>query len=276
MSGTSNNPVAESFTSDHGTAEFFNVEIGYYHAIVSGEGIQETDSDNFEVDSRRFAQTVTVRVHRSVESGQGTSGSTVSLAELNVPIDARVQFDQAAALIAKQSWQEAIARLQKAVEIYPKYVQAYTNLGVGYAHVADWAREREALNKALEIDDNYAPALVNLGTLEIREKHYDAAEGLLSRATASDPSNVQALTLLAQSQLLGVHYDAAIATARKAHGRAHEGYAIVHYIAARAFQHQNRTADAIAEFKVMLEEEPTGARADAVRKELAEMESKGH
>jgi len=56
----------------------------------------------------------------------------------------------------------------------------------------------------------------------------------------------------------------------------HAQFAIVHYVAARAYQRENRTSDAIAEFKILLQEEPTGARSDAVRKELAEMESKGH
>jgi len=50
---------------------------------------------------------------------------------------------------------------------------------------------------------------------------------------------------------------------------AHAGYASVHYISARALLDENRTQDAVSQFQLMLTEEPTGARADAVRKELA-------
>jgi hypothetical protein len=51
---------------------------------------------------------------------------------------------------------------------------------------------------------------------------------------------------------------------------------VVHYIAARAFRRENRPSDAITEFERLLQEEPSGRRAHAVRKELAEMENRAH
>jgi len=261
----------EAYTDDHGEAEFSGLGIGTYHIVVSGDGIQETDSGVFVIDERKTTQSIMISVRRTAEGEQGQRprGGTVSAEDLRIPHEASDQFNQAAVLMSKQAWKEAIPKLQRAVAIYPKYVDAYTDLGVVYSRLGEWDQEREFLTKALNINDHFVPALLNLGMLEIRQKHYSDAEVLLARASAADPTNMQILALLAQTQLLDTHYEAAVATSQKAHSMPHAGYAIVHYISARALLHENRTQEAVSQFQLMLTEEPTGARADAVRKELA-------
>ena len=178
--------------------------------------------------------------------------------------------------MAKADWAGAIGRLNQAIAIYPAYAEAYNNLAAAESHLGNRNRAREALQKAISVNDHFAPALVNLANLEQRDQNHQAAETLLTKAVAIDPSNAETLTLLCRAQLLDKHYDAAIATAHRVHAMPHGSFAMVHYMAARAYQREGRTSDAIAEFKTLLQEEPTGARADAVRKELAELESKAH
>lgn len=277
MNGASNNTVDEAYTDEHGEAEFSRIAIGSYHIVVSGEGIQDTDSGVFDVDERKTTQSIMISVRRKGEGEQHQGlGATVAAADLHIPDEASTEFNQATALMSKESWKDAIPKLQRAVAIYPKYVDAYTDLGVVYSRLGQWDLERESLNKALSINDHFAPALLNLGMLEIRQKHYADAEGLLQKASAGDPANVQILALLSQTQLLDKRFDAAVASCEKAHSLPHTGFAIVHYIAARAFLHENRIQDAIAQFKTMLQEEPTGARADAVRNELNVLQASAH
>ena len=113
---------------------------------------------------------------------------------------------------------------------------------------------------------------MNLGMLSIVEKKYTEAEDLLGQGSASDPANPQILMLLAQAQLLTGHYDQAIASKAKLHALPHhEKYAKVHYIAARAFEHENNAPEAVAELQTLLTEQPDGPLADAVRKELTNL-----
>jgi hypothetical protein len=72
---------------------------------------------------------------------------------------------------------------------------------------------------------------------------------------------------------LNHNYDQAIASSRKLHSIANTAHALAHYIAARAFEHQNRQDDAVTEFQTFLVEEPTGVRADAVRKEMSGLQA---
>jgi len=272
--------IAEGFCDDAGAVEFNAVPIGTYHLIVSGEGLQETDSGSFEVDSRKTTQSIFVAVRKTGENrdaaGEKRGGPSVSVNQLKIPEDARNKLNEATQLMVKADWAGAIGRLNQAIAIYPAYAEAYNNLAAVQARLGNLNQARESLQKATSVDDHFAPGFVNLGHLEEREQKFQAAETQFAKAAAIDPSNVETLTLLCRAQLLDKHYDSAVATAHKVHAMPHTAFAIVHYIAARAFQRENRTSDAIAEFKTLLQEEPSGARADAVRKELADMESKAH
>jgi tetratricopeptide (TPR) repeat protein len=278
MSSASNNPIAEQFTNDLGEVEFYGIDEGDYHVVVMGEGIQDADSGIFEVDGRKGSQSISITVQRTGESAHAARHGTpsISVNQLKIPSDAKSKYDEASQLMAKADWAGAIGRLNQAIAIYPAYAEAYNNLAAAQARLGNRTRAREALLKAISVNDHFVPGLVNLAHLEEREQHYQAAEALLSKAVAVDPSNAETLTLLCRAQFLGKHYETAIEVAHRVHAMPHGSFAIVHYIAARAYQRENRGSEAIAEFKTLLEEEPSGARADAVRKELAGMDNKTH
>ncbi|MGA7928715.1 MAG: tetratricopeptide repeat protein, partial [Candidatus Sulfotelmatobacter sp.] len=183
------------------------------------------------------------------------------------------EFDKANELIARQDWNHAKDELMKALAIYPQYADAYNNLGVVYARLGDGAHEREVLQKAVSLNDHLASAFVNLGKMDIKERNFPAAETQLAKAANINPNDAQTLMLLANVELLNQHFDAAIAHCNKVHSMPHDSQTLVHYIAARAFEHENRLADAAVEFRTFLQEEPSGARADAVRKELSALEN---
>jgi len=273
ISGSNGTQLKQTYTNDRGGAQFFSVPTGTYQLSVSGQSIQPTVSDMFEVDPRRGTQSIFVRVKPAAENGEANStkggGPTVSAGDLKVPEDASKEFDKATKLIAKQEWQKAIDPLNKALALYPGYAEAYTNLGVVYARLGDSEKEREALQKAIAANDHFAPAFVNLARLEIKDHNLVAAEADLKQAISIDPTDAQSLALLAQVQLLDHHYEDAIASASKVHSMSHDAYALVHYVAARACEHLNRLPDAVAEFKLFLTEEPSGERATAAREEMA-------
>ena len=273
LSGTSGTQVMEAYTDQRGTADLANVPVGTYQISVRGQTVQPTTSDFFDVDERRSTQTVFVRVRPAAEdNSQASAGPAIAVRDINIPESASKQFDQATEAMNQQDWRKAVTYLGEAVAIYPKYVEAYTNLGAAYEHLGDPVREREALTKALAADGHFAPALMNLGMLSMIEKQYGEAEDELGRASAGDPANPQILMLLAQAQLLNKHFDQAIASAQKLHTLPHhEKYAKVHYIAARAYEHENRAADAANELQEFLSEQPSGPIADAVRKELSNL-----
>jgi tetratricopeptide (TPR) repeat protein len=274
MQGPSSTPVETTFTNDAGKADFWNIPIGTYHVVVSGEGIQTTDGELFELDARQVSQSqyVTVREMSAEDPKPMASKSgTVSASDLNIPAKARKELDKANEAMGRQDWNKAAELLNQAIAIYPQYVGAYNNLGVVYSRLNDTAHEQEALEKAISLDEHFAPAYENLAKLYLRQKEFSQAETLLGKALTVDPNNGQNLTLLADTQYMERHYDDAIASARKAHGLPNVHPSVVHYIAGKAYEQENRKGEALAEFQTFLKEEPNGPRADHVRSDIARM-----
>lgn len=274
MVSAGSTPVGETYTSDSGTTDFDDVEVGNYHLIVSGQGIETTDSGIFEVDSRRGTQFQTVVVKPTQDPSQANApgAPTVAVTDMNLPKAAVKEFDKASELIAKQEWKKAVDELNRALVLYPQYVKAYNNLGVVYARLGDRASERTALEKAVSLDDHFAPAWVNLARMAIVDRDFTIAESLLDKAIALTPTDSETLVILANVELMNLHYDQAIASSRKAHSLGGDSHSLVHFIAARAYEHENQIPDAVTELQTFLREEPTGERADAARRELVSLQ----
>jgi tetratricopeptide (TPR) repeat protein len=263
-------PAAEGAANDRCEVEFFNVPSGTYRLNVSGQTIADADGGTIEMNPSKEAEfEITVRRPGDVERNAGAPvNAFVSVPELAIPPRAKKEFDKANELMAKQDFPKAIERLNSAITIYPAYANAYNNLGVIYARLGDRVHEREALEKALSINDHFAPAYVNVGRMEIAAGDFADAEKALNQAASCDPTDAMALVLLSYSELMDKHFDEAIATSHKAHGL-QAPHSTVHEVAARAFEQKRDAVNAAAELEEFLKEEPTGARADAARKELA-------
>jgi tetratricopeptide (TPR) repeat protein len=267
--------VAQDLTNAECEVYFGNVAAGSYHVAVSGTGIEQSDSRTFDVDSTGH-QDVEVNIKHAERVNQsgptGPASPLVAAVDLSIPERARKEFDKANQFVTKGNWQKAIERLNKAIAIYPQYAQAYNNLGVAYGHLGDRVRNTEALQKAIRLNDHFAPAYLNLARLAIVDRDFPQAEVLLNKATAIDPGDAQILGALANMELLNHHYEQALATCRRAHSTARGVHAVVHYVAARIFEQENRPLDALAELRVFLSEEQSGPRADAARKEIVALQ----
>lgn len=275
MEGSTAAAVVTTYTNDIGEADFNGIPIGDYHVEVTGDGIQDTVSDTFQVDERKVTQAQYVTVRKIEDSGPkpvSARGGMVSAADLNVPDKARKELDKANEAMSMQEYKKALEHLNKAITIAPQYATAYNNLGVLYARTKDFAHEEEALKKAVSLDEHFAPALVNYGKLCLQQKNFPQAEDLLQKAVSVEPTNAESLMLLADAEYMNRHFDAAIVSAEKAHTSEREHPSFVHYIAARAYQQENNQQRALAEFQVFLKEEPQGPRADHVRGDIVKIQ----
>jgi tetratricopeptide (TPR) repeat protein len=266
-----NFPVAMDFTNSSGAAEFDDLAPGQYRAKVSGDGIQNAESEVVEVNDWNVFMSATVVV-QSATAGPTGGGAVVAAVDLNVPDKAIKEYDRGNEEMAKKHWSKAIDHFNRAIQIYPKYSAAYNNLGAAYGGQGQRDRQRQALQKAISANDHCVPALINLAHLEMGDKQITEARSLLNKAVAADPTNVEALSLLAEVEVQQGQYQQAIEETQKVHALPHQHFAIVHYTAASAYEREGLIQNAIAELHVYLQEDPQGSRADLVRKVLPAME----
>lgn len=268
--------VIDLFNQGDGMVVFSQVLPGRYRLKMEGETIRELTTDIFEVQPRQQSVVQWVQVQpKNSESAGNTSGEAmISAVELNAPPKASSEYAKGMEALAKGDLKKATERFEKAVELYPKYGFAWSNLGLVRIRLKDTAGAREAWLKAIAVDDKLVSAYVNLARLDLEENKLTTAGDGIAKALQVDPTNVEALALLANQQLRSGQYEKAVATADKVHSMPHEHLAEVHLIAGDALQHENKTTEAIAQYDLYLREDPKGPKVAQARAAMAQLEAR--
>lgn len=87
----------------------------------------------------------------------------------------------------KEKWSEAVAELNKALEINPRYAYAYNVRGVVYANKGQLDRALSDFNKVIEINPGDAHAYNNRAKLYVSKGQLDRALSDYSKAIELDP-----------------------------------------------------------------------------------------
>jgi Tfp pilus assembly protein PilF len=267
--------ITAMFTNSNGMAIFANLPGGDYRLRVSGPGIEETVTGSFYIDARARNHTERVVVRPSVSSPPVVeTGPSVAVVDLKVPKPARQAVDKGVNAFNEGKFDEARQHFEKAIETYPSYATAYNMLGLTFLKQRERQQGQQAFEKAIELNDNFADAYMNLAKIHFHEQKYSLSAPLLEKSIAAEPRNPEALTYLTQLELLGNNYEKAAAYARRVHELPHQEYAIVHFMAARALRALNRRSDAVAEYKLFLQEAAgKHANSSLARQELAQLEN---
>jgi tetratricopeptide (TPR) repeat protein len=270
-----NVPVQDTFSTRDGTVTFHAVSPGNYHLKVDGPEIEEMVTPTFSIYDRERMHNEWVHVvPKKDANGNGAPGGMVSAAELNIPPKAKSEMDKGMEAFEQGDLKKAKAKLEKALEIYPKYSRAWNNLAVVRMKENDKAGAKEAWIKSVEADNKFVPGYLNLARFSMMEKDKQATEDYLNKALAIDPNNTETLVLLSREELLSQQYDKALAHARKVHGLPHEHYADVHLIAGEALLHENQNAAAVQEYETYLKEYPDSPNAGKVRAAMAQIQAR--
>jgi tetratricopeptide (TPR) repeat protein len=272
--------MGEAYCDDQGQAVFPRLQPGSYRLRVSGMNVEETTSPTFTLgrNEGQHFESVDVKMKAEAEADTATPsapGGAVAAVDLSVPDKARKEFEKGNAALQKNDLATARKALEKAIQIYPQYAAAYNNLGILAMKTGDRAAAQAAFQQAIRINDHYPRACTNLARLLLADRNYAEAEGLLNRALTTDPLNPEALTMLANVQLQTGRFDQAINTAWKVHSVPHDGFSVVHIVAALAFEARHMPEDAAVEYATYLKESPNGPEAPRASAALAALQSKG-
>ncbi len=260
----SSSTVASGFTERNCEVDFPGVSAGNYRLVISGRGFA-----GIETSEVAFNSFDTAPIEVQIPRAHDNASLPASVVDLKIPRSAAKEFDKATRHMQQQDWKSAAIALQRAIKIYPRYTAAYNNLGVVYARMGDRGRELDALRQAITIDGRYAPAHLNFARMDIAAEKFSEAETELKAANSLDPSDGVTLVLLTYVEYMNHSFDDAVSDCRKVHALSNVPHAFAHWTAAFALEQKSQIAEAGEQFRAFLNEERTGDRADAARKELA-------
>jgi tetratricopeptide (TPR) repeat protein len=242
---------------------------GSYRIQVSAKEIEaDTATASFRIYPGESSRNEYVTVR---QKASGNEQSIIAVTELQVPDSARAEFEKGMTDLRKQKHGSAAKHLKRAVAIFPQYAAAWNGLGVIAMSSGDPGKAESYFRRAIEADSSAVLALINLSRILLQRREYVAGEKLVAHAVQLDPRNAEALTLLAYFALLQNRLDAAIEVSQRVHSFDHKQYALVHFVAANAYERKRLHQEAAIEYKQYLQEAPEGPSAAQARAALSNM-----
>jgi len=265
---------------------YFRVSPGHYTVTVKEPGFIEQQQSVDVTDSMQ-SEWMNFRLKADTKSG-GTR--PLPGPDVKVSPAAQKEFETGETLIAsdkKESKQEGISHIEKALKLDPQYPEAQLRLGTAYMDLEQWDKAEQVLRKTLEIDPKAANAFFALGDLYLHEKKYDQAEEALKQGLLIETNSARAHLTLAR-----VYWDKAAGLKEEAQWRPslEKSYeevkqaitldpnlAAAHLLKGNLLFKVRRAPDALKEYDEYLRLDPKGesaeqtrALADKIRKAIAQ------
>jgi tetratricopeptide (TPR) repeat protein len=114
-------------------------------------------------------------------------GLAISATSLMAPKDAKKAYQKGLQLMLKSKPEDALKEFEKAVTLYPKYADAWVNIGKIRVDQKNPEAAREALMKAMAADDKLVAPHIELGMIAARESKWAEAAPLLEKGLRLDP-----------------------------------------------------------------------------------------
>ncbi|MGC9946565.1 MAG: tetratricopeptide repeat protein [Bryobacteraceae bacterium] len=127
-------------------------------------------------------------------------GAIVSARELAIPQQAHRAYDEAEKRLARRDVEGAVAHFERAVELAPRFSEAWNHLGTIAYQAREYTRAESCFRKGLDADPNAFQPLVNLGGVSLNLGKFEEALQYNLYAALSRPGDA-----LANSQL-GMNY----------------------------------------------------------------------
>ena len=270
ISGT----CGQEMTDRSGRFRFSGLAPAQYVISVRAPGYIEQSQD-VELQTTPSA---TLQFQLRSDGSPRKATSSALVVDANVPPSAKKEFDQAAALVAtskKESIEEAVRHLEKAVTIYPQFVQAHLMLGTAYMDLNQSEKAEQTLKRTVELNPKAGNALLALGELYLRQKKDEDAEKILLQGLQVEDRSAQGHLSLARvywSMSSKIKDETqARPTLEKAYDQVKKSIeldpnlAAAHLLKGNLLLRVRRVADAQHEFEEYLRLEPKGAFAEQTR-----------
>jgi tetratricopeptide (TPR) repeat protein len=169
-----------------------------YHSMVQMVDIQNPKNAP--------AESYTLSFRLVPKAGSPGKATVIDSDKTDIPQKALDHYDEAIKRSRAGDTQGAIAELKDAIEKYPEFMLALTELGVQQLKIGDLAAADESFAAALKIRPNAYEPTINRGIGLFRQKHYLDAENYLRsalkiKATSTVAHYYLGRTLMAENNL---------------------------------------------------------------------------
>ena len=254
--------VQATMADAHGRFKFNKIDPGSYVIHVECDGFYGKDVPVQVASS-------TARVNITLEPTKDNPSTTATFnpfRDLDIPRAAKKEFELGMREQKDGKCDMRLVHLQKALSIYPRYGEAYTEIARCYLTMNDMTSAEAAFKSAIPISPGVY-ASVNLATLYTNEGKIDEAQALITPLLQKNPTEGELYAALARIHFAKGRLREAEAAALEAHRRGHRS-PDVHLILAKIYEDQGKSGALMTQLQDYLDENPRGAAADQVRRRM--------
>jgi tetratricopeptide (TPR) repeat protein len=266
--------IGEAFTDSSGKFQFTSLPPAQYSVRVRHSGYRDAQQT---IDLTTTSSGL-VLLQLSRDASSSSTISKPGSIDANVPPAAQKEFDKGVSALAeggKDKTTFAVKCFEKAVSIYPKFIEARLKLGTAYMDLGQWDKAEQALLATIEVDGNAFNALFALSEIYLRQNKFSDAERVLVKGLA-----IEDRSYLGHLNLARVYWEKSreikdLAQAKPTLEKSYEeikraltlnpDLAGAHLLKGNLLLRVGRTTDAITEFHEYLRLEPNGAYATETR-----------
>lgn len=205
----------------------------------------------------------------------GDKGGVVSVTSMMVPREAAREYDSAVKSLKDGKLAVALPHLEKAVEIYPRYAEAWNELGRVRLTGKDRARAREAFNMAVSADAEFSVPYINLASMHVQDKQWKEAAEAAGKAIMIDNLNPMSAFLFAIATYNLSDLESAEKSALHANQLGEGKLPHVHSLLAEIYMTREDFGRAAQHARSYLQLAPNGPFAARMREGLSQMELAG-
>ena len=144
-----------------------------------------------EPPPRPFVPTVAV-----APSHPPKTGETISTRELLIPPRAMKELQRSQSAFLSGDIRSSARHLERALQIYPHYLEAHNNLGSRYIELRQYEKAATEFQKAIDLDPQVTQPFNNLSVALFLLQRYPDAESAARRALDLEPHNSTAQYML--------------------------------------------------------------------------------
>ena len=266
--------ISEAFTDRLGKFRFSGLQPAQYSVRVRQSGFRDAQQN---VDMTTISNGL-VLLQLMPDGSASTTTSVTGSVDAKVPPAAQKEFDKGVGALAeggKEKTAFAVKCFEKAIDIYPKFVEARLKLGTAQMDLEQWDKAEKALLATIEVDSRAFNAFFALSEIYLRQNKLADAEKVLVQGLA-----IQEASYLGHLNLARVYWEKAreikdLAAAKSALEKSYEevkraltlnpDLAGAHLLKGNLLLRVSRTADALIEFNEYLRLEPNGPFAAETR-----------
>jgi tetratricopeptide (TPR) repeat protein len=264
--------VAEQPVSSGGDFYILHLPKRLYLLTLTAEGFETYQQEiDLGEGASQYNMTFTLTPARKIQA----KSSPPALSDAQAPKEARREYEKAEKALAARKLGEAREHLAKAVEQYPCYARAQTDLGMVFSLQQDYTEAEAALRKSLACDPGYVDASAELGQLLNAEKRFSEALPVLEQGVRISPGSWQFYYELGVAQYGLKHYSSAESEYLKAQSLNSNPSAALDVKLADVYLREGAFDKAYARMQEYLKAEPQGRFAPHIREIMKQMESRG-